>query len=201
MDEPLGALDKKLREWLQLEIKRIHIELGITFVYVTHDQEEALVLSDRIALFNNGKIEQLGTAHELYQSPATKFAAEFLGESNLFTGTLDAAHRDVLTDDQGQKIRFRRGVEHATPGGKSTVVVRPEMVRVLDGAEDADTVLSGRVEQVIYLGMGRRLEVKLPGGQTVLVREQADALSAAQQGDEVRIGWDAGDARLVRQSA
>src|SRR5690606_11786240 len=89
MDEPLGALDKKLREWLQLEIKRIHREIGITFVYVTHDQEEALVMSDRIAVFCDGRIDQLGTADELYERPRTRFVAEFLGESNVFAGRVE----------------------------------------------------------------------------------------------------------------
>ena len=91
MDEPLGALDKKLREWLQLEIKRIHRELGVTFIYVTHDQEEALVLSDRIAVMSNGRIEQVGTAVDLYERPATQFVAEFIGESNVFRGTVSGA--------------------------------------------------------------------------------------------------------------
>ncbi|MFC6234616.1 ABC transporter ATP-binding protein, partial [Leucobacter soli] len=88
MDEPLGALDKKLREWLQMELRRIHRELGSTFIYVTHDQEEALVLSDRIVVFNEGSIEQVGTAHELYEAPRTLFVAKFIGESSVFSGEL-----------------------------------------------------------------------------------------------------------------
>ena len=183
MDEPLGALDKKLREWLQLEIKRIHHDLGITFLYVTHDQEEALVLSDRIALFNDGKIEQLGSADDLYLRPTTRFAAEFLGESNLFTGTIDAKHPDVVNDEQGHRIRFAHGLENSGPGASATVIVRPEIARVLAGDAAADNVVSGTVEQVIYLGMARLLELRLPGGHTMLVREQAGAFSHAQGGD------------------
>ncbi len=198
MDEPLGALDKKLREWLQLEIKRIHQELGITFLYVTHDQEEALVLSDRIALFNGGRIEQIGTGDELYLRPTTKFAAEFLGESNLFTGTIAQPGDGLIADANGHRFRFAQGLENSEPGPDRTVLVRPEMVRVLGGEQMADNMVSGTVGQIIYLGLARRLEITLPGGQTVLAREQAGAFSSVREGDVARIGWSAQDTRLVK---
>ncbi|RVB01046.1 ATP-binding cassette domain-containing protein, partial [Mesorhizobium sp. M7A.F.Ca.CA.004.05.1.1] len=104
MDEPLGALDKKLREWLQLEIKRIHRELGTTFVYVTHDQEEALVLSDRIAVFNQGRIEQVGTGRQLYDEPTTLFVAKFIGESTSLRGEAQASGDQTSLTIAGQKI-------------------------------------------------------------------------------------------------
>ena len=201
MDEPLGALDKKLREWLQLEIKRIHQELGITFLYVTHDQEEALVLSDRIALFNAGRVEQLGTPDELYRRPATQFAAEFLGESNLFTGRMHQTSADVVVTEQGLQFCFGHANEAGKPGTEGTIVVRPEMTEVLREQDTADNVVSGTVSQVIYLGMARRLEVTLPEGRVILVREQDGAFSDARQGDEVRLGWSADSARLVKSSA
>jgi putative spermidine/putrescine transport system ATP-binding protein len=193
MDEPLGALDKKLREALQLEIKRIHRELGITFIYVTHDQEEALVLSDRIAIFCDGQIVQLGTSDELYERPATVFVADFIGESNLLTGSLhwrDGEHHIV-----GDDIAFRVPVPGDYNGGEDvTVVVRPERVELLPpGAEaglDANA-LRGRVEEVIYLGNTRRYVVGLqPGGRRMLAREQVGGPSRGfTAGDDVQVTW------------
>ena len=104
MDEPLGALDKKLREWLQLEIKRIHRELGTTFVYVTHDQEEALVLSDRIAVFNRGRIEQVGTGRQLYDEPATLFVGSFIGNSTVLRGEAMISGNETAIAISGQKV-------------------------------------------------------------------------------------------------
>jgi len=199
MDEPLGALDKKLREWLQLEIKRIHREVGITFVYVTHDQEEALVMSDRIAVFRDGRIEQVGTAHDLYECPRTRFVAEFLGESNVFAGRLEP-------DGPGRRVVESDGVRVVAPSdapagieGQAAVVVRPERMSVCD--DDAtgayDNVVSGRVRQVIYLGAARKLEVELADGRIVGVREQAGDLTPASEGDDVKVCWHSADGVLV----
>ena len=198
MDEPLGALDKKLREWLQLEIKRIHNELGITFVYVTHDQEEALVMSDRIALFNGGRIEQLGTAEELYLRPETKFAAEFLGESNVFEGRLAAEGRNEAETSDGLSLHFGQTVDDVDSSSPVCVVVRPERMRIIAPHDLADNSMTGLVTQVIYLGLARRLEVTLPTGRCLIVREQAGAFSDVREGDSVRVGWSAVDTRAVR---
>ncbi|MGX6447113.1 ABC transporter ATP-binding protein, partial [Patulibacter sp. S7RM1-6] len=121
MDEPLGALDRKLRDQLRLEIKRIHGELGTTFVYVTHDQEEALALSDRIAVFNHGRVEQVGTAEELYEAPRTLFCAQFLGESTVLRGDARADGEASVVTVQGHAVRAERGVRVAGP---AAVVVR-----------------------------------------------------------------------------
>ncbi len=199
MDEPLGALDKKLREWLQLEIKRIHDEVGITFVYVTHDQEEALVLSDRIAVFCEGRIEQIGSAEELYECPRTRFVAEFLGESNVFAGASEkqADGRCMVIAPEGQIMV----VPDPAVGDceRGAVVVRPERlsIRAADAARDCDNVLGGRVKQVIYLGAARKLEVELPSGRVLIAREQAGDLTPAKAGDEVQVCWQAGDGVLV----
>ena len=142
MDEPLGALDKKLRDSLQLEIKRIHAELGTTFVYVTHDQDEALVLSDRIAVFNNGRIEQIGSPTELYEFPNSLFVAQFLGESSLFHGIVNS-EREV--DANGHRLAASRGEQ---PNGTSVaVVVRPERIRIEPDGPRPDTVnaVPGRI--------------------------------------------------------
>ena len=165
LDEPLGALDLKLRQEMQIELKQIQKDVGITFVYVTHDQEEALTMSDRLAVLANGQIEQIGSPVDVYERPATEFVAGFIGISN------------VLTRDG---VRF---------------VVRPEKIRMLAEGEDADpgmTVEPGRVEEVIYVGMNTRYVVHLDRGeQLVAVRQNMDALGDAQkfEGRPVRLAW------------
>ncbi|MGA5699918.1 ABC transporter ATP-binding protein [Peterkaempfera bronchialis] len=191
MDEPLGALDKKLRESLQMEIKRVHREVGSTFVFVTHDQEEALVLSDRIAVFNDGGIQQVGTASELYERPGSLFVAEFLGESSTVRGTVQADGGDSLVTVGGRTVR----ATGRPPGGGPTaaVVVRPEHLRVQPAAAPVApgvNALPARVVEEIYLGSGRKLELALPDGTVLLAREQADRLSAVRHGDEVTVVWD-----------
>ena len=198
MDEPLGALDKKLREWLQLEFKRIHQELGITFVYVTHDQEEALVLSDRIAVFNHGKIEQVGTATDLYECPETLFVAEFIGESNCFRGShrRDGDHGVVAS---GQlELRGPAGVKPEDPD--AVLVVRPERVCIRrEGVNPSNgaNVLQGTVKQVIYLGSARKTEVVLPDGRELAVRESASVGEAPGVGQLVEAFWDPEDSVLL----
>ncbi|MFC7674392.1 ABC transporter ATP-binding protein [Mycolicibacterium sp. GCM10028919] len=180
MDEPLGALDKKLRDTLQLEIKRIHADLGTTFVYVTHDQDEALVLSDRVAVFNDGRIQQIGTPSDLYEHPNSLFVAQFVGESSLFRGSLEGdrvqAHGRTLTATRG-----------ALPDTRTVaVVVRPERIAIHAGDAEphADNAVPGRVIQQIYFGNARKVEVRLDDGSTVLVRESASAALAPVHADD-----------------
>jgi putative spermidine/putrescine transport system ATP-binding protein len=196
MDEPLGALDRKLREALQLEIRRIHRELGITFIYVTHDQEEALVLSDRIAIFNEGRIVQVGTSEQLYERPATVFVADFIGESNLFSGELSWRDgEDRLTAD-GVSFRVAAPAQRLQ-GDAATVVVRPERIALLARdatAPDGWNRLPARVEEVIYLGHRHRYVVTLePGGKRVLAGETTAGTGAAfAVGDAVGVTWPVG---------
>jgi putative spermidine/putrescine transport system ATP-binding protein len=165
LDEPLGALDLKLRQEMQIELKQIQKEVGITFVYVTHDQEEALTMSDRVAVMSNGQIEQIGTPVEVYEQPATEFVAGFIGISN---------------------VLLRDGVR---------IVVRPEKIRMLAEGEQAPsgmTVESGRVEEVVYLGVSTRYLVRLDRGeQLVAVRQNMDALGDAEkfEGRPVTLAW------------
>jgi putative spermidine/putrescine transport system ATP-binding protein len=165
LDEPLGALDLKLRQEMQIELKQIQQEVGITFVYVTHDQEEALTMSDRLAVLSSGRIQQIGSPVEVYEQPATEFVAGFIGISNI-----------LLRDG----VRF---------------VVRPEKIRMLAEDESADigmTVEPGRVEQVIYAGMTTRYIVHLDRGeQLVVVRQNMDAHGDTQKfaGQPVRLAW------------
>lgn len=124
MDEPLGALDKKLREWLQMELRRIHRELGSTFIYVTHDQEEALALSDRVAVFNEGRIEQIGTGKELYDEPGSLFVGKFIGESSVFDGT--------VTNGRFQANGTEYSGSGTVPDGPAAILVRPEKLAISD---------------------------------------------------------------------
>jgi putative spermidine/putrescine transport system ATP-binding protein len=198
MDEPLGALDKKLRESLQLEIKRLHKEVGSTFVFVTHDQEEALALSDRIAVFNNGAIEQIGTAEDLYERPASLFVARFLGESSTFAGEFSTSG-DVTT------VTLEDGTVSANgrleSGARGAVVVRPERIVLRPRGEQVPSgwnAVSATVTEQVYLGMGRLLVLHRTGGDRVSVREPAGRWSAAAVGGEVLATWRAEDGVLLR---
>ncbi|RZU64817.1 putative spermidine/putrescine transport system ATP-binding protein [Microterricola gilva] len=171
LDEPLGALDLKLREQMQVELKELQRDLGITFIFVTHDQEEALTLSDRIAVFNNGRIEQLGTPAELYERPGSRFVADFVGTSNLFD------------EDRSRSILGREG-QHS---------VRPEKMTVTHGGLDGDGIVNvpGTVVEAIYLGSGVRLVVDLDDGTrvSVLERNDRDRVRDDERGDRVVVSW------------
>lgn len=176
MDEPLGALDKKLREWLQAEIKRIHKEVGSTFVYVTHDQDEALSMSDRIAVFNNGKIEQVGTSVELYERPQTLFVGKFLGESTVFLGEgQSTTDGDTIVQSAGTPIRVHGQI--AVPN--CAVLVRPENITLQPADyQNLDSSLNSmpaHVELATYLGSAWRYEVKMADGNVGTIRMPHDA--------------------------
>jgi putative spermidine/putrescine transport system ATP-binding protein len=172
LDEPLGALDLKLREEMQVELKAIQREVGITFVFVTHDQEEALTMSDRIAVFHRGRIEQVGTPSEVYESPASEFVAGFVGTSNLLTGAV------------AQAVLGRDGIYS----------VRPEKIR-LNGPEPADGEISaqGRVVEVIYAGPATRFVVDLDAGARMVAVAQNQQTSSAEVAElrdtSVRLAW------------
>lgn len=200
MDEPLGALDTKLREWLQLEIKRIHRELGTTFVYVTHDQEEALVLSDRIAVFNGGQVEQIGTGRELYDHPATLFVGRFIGESTVLRGKADIVGGDTVVSIAGTKV-----VASGTLSGQAAPVIllRPERaVLRRPGTEvvDGENRLSGIVEEAIYVGSGSKYDIRLKDGTTAVVRSPLGAPEFVI-GDTAEIAFRPGDVTLLADDA
>ena len=192
MDEPLGALDKKLREHMQIEIKRLHRETGATIVYVTHDQEEALALSDRICLMNRAKIEQVGTPHQIYAQPATAFTADFIGISNIFRGRLgsECANGIFLTTPSGQ---FRAPVEAGKLAGReAALVVRPEQLTI---GRLSENNVAGRLVETIYAGAETRLIVEIEGGQTVTARLPiGEKLPGV--GENVTLGWNP-DAAVV----
>jgi putative spermidine/putrescine transport system ATP-binding protein len=188
MDEPLGALDKKLREQLQLEIKRVHRERQMSVLYVTHDQEEALTMSDRIAVFNRGRVEQVGTPEDLYERPQTRFVAEFIGDTNLFHGevlALTGGRCDVGTAS-GTLQALPRGAIAA--GGAVVVAVRPERMMVTQGGAGS---VAGTLLDVIYLGNARKYVVRLPDGQDCIALQHAQAAEASglTPGQAVSLSW------------
>jgi putative spermidine/putrescine transport system ATP-binding protein len=188
MDEPLGALDKKLREQLQIEIKRVHRERRMSVLYVTHDQEEALTMSDRIAVFNNGRIEQIGTPEDLYEHPATKFVAGFIGESNFLPGTIQKiVDKTCHTDVMGMSIQATPSTTFA-PGDNVVIAVRPERISLsISGAG-----LRAALSDVIYIGNGRKYVLLLPNGQecTVLRSIGTTVPGVSGPGDQVVLSWD-----------
>ena len=190
MDEPLGALDKKLREQMQREIKRVHRERRISVLYVTHDQEEALTMSDRIAVFNRGRIEQIGTPSELYERPATRFVADFLGDTNFFPGEVLGSSGDhCRIDVLGTQVEAMTPIP-VTPGAQVVVAVRPERVTLHPAIEN--TRLTGRLTEVIYLGASRRSVVRLVDGNDYFALQPASVADAAGPSDGASVGlsWD-----------
>jgi putative spermidine/putrescine transport system ATP-binding protein len=193
MDEPLGALDKKLRAEMQLELKHLHARLGVTVIYVTHDQEEALTLSDRVAVMNRGRLEQLGTPLELYESPRTRFVAEFVGESNVLEGTVTAAASGRwLVTRRGLRLPLRTG--GVTAGETLTVMVRPEKIAL---TSEGDALVEGEIAEAIYLGDATRYVVRA-GDETLVVKQQnAAAGGALKAGARVGLRWESESERRL----
>jgi putative spermidine/putrescine transport system ATP-binding protein len=201
MDEPLGALDKKLRDRLQLEIMELSRGLGVTVIYVTHDQEEALVMSNRIAVFHRGRIEQIGSPSDLYERPASVFVAGFIGESNMFMGDLelDGDAAAVRAGNRVLRVDACAARQALASGKQATVVVRPERLRVHPAASaplqepESKTAarLPGRIREAIYLGAVRKYVVDLGDGTRVAARVPTE-LDGTQlsAGDEVLVSWD-----------
>ena len=201
MDEPLGALDKKLRDQMQLEIKRIHRELGTTIVYVTHDQEEAMTMSDRICLMNQGRIEQLGTPSDLYFRPRTLFAADFLGESNLLEGTVervDGTEAEVKLARDGSRAHAAMHAPLA-PGSKVRVMVRPQNIAVRSEPADVNA-LRGKVLDSMITGSLTKLYVasSAAGAEPLVLCYPTSSGSAPYAiGDDITLHWNRADAVVV----
>jgi spermidine/putrescine transport system ATP-binding protein len=195
LDEPLGALDLKLRQAMQVELKRIQREVGITFVYVTHDQNEALTMSDRIAVMNDGVIEQLGPPRDIYEHPATRFVAGFIGTSNLLAGSLArvTGGQGVIEVSPDERIIVRAGRSELTAGQEVELTVRPEKIELAAGPGPAGgCALRGTITEVVYLGTSTSFSVHTTTGADVVVFQQnsASADTPVGRGDEVWLTWD-----------
>ena len=200
MDEPLGALDKQLRESLQLEMRRLHADLGITFIYVTHDQEEALTMSDRIAVMNEGKIAQLGRPEDLYDRPCDKFVASFLGESNFLSGTIQGFQDDgMIVADCGGALLRAVVASRPSAGEPVTLTMRPERLRFADTlAEPLPNRLTATVTEAVFVGERRRYLLRAPDGSSLVLKEPSGSgVRRRSVGEAVDIAWAAADTVVV----
>ena len=195
LDEPLGALDLKLRKQMQLELKHMQEQVGITFIYVTHDQEEALTMSDRIAVMHKGRIHQLGGPQEIYERPATRYVADFIGETNFLEGKVAAIQGEWTEVNIGETFLLHAPtIDGITNGQEVTIALRPEKLTVQSEVEPNLHCISGIVEEVVYIGTDTRYIVNLIGNQRVVSRMQN--LSSSKQirhyppGSEVIVGWE-----------
>ena len=197
MDEPLGALDKNLRESMQYEIKHIHESIGVTVVYVTHDQGEALTMSNRIAVFNDGKVQQLSSPDQLYEKPVNSFVAEFIGENNTFAGEVSDISKDMC------KVRVNGGEIMANPisvktkGEKTTVSIRPERA-LINPKSGMDNNHKGKIEEVIYHGDHTRVRLSLLGNSDFILKVPNSSENLdIKLGNIINIGWNSQDARAL----
>ena len=200
MDEPLGALDKQLREQLQIEIKHIQKHLGLTVVYVTHDQTEALTMSDRIAVLKNGSIQQLATPADLYDRPQNAFVAQFIGESNRLSGVLRAINsegRCTVEIAEGHTLEAM-AVNIGPLGSRITLSIRPERVILHPAEGQCKNILVARVEELIYHGDHTRARLRVPGSSDFLIKvPNTPGEVSITPGDTIEIGWRSGDCRAL----
>ncbi len=197
MDEPLGALDKQLREHMQYEIKHIHENLGVTVVYVTHDQGEALTMSDRVAVFNDGVIQQLSTPDDLYERPENSFVAQFIGENNKLSGLVKSVENgEVVVEIDGGGASRAVAVNCGGAGSRTQLSIRPERVTV--GASDLPNRAEGRVQELIYLGDHIRCRMSVLGYEDFIVKVPNTANHAhLKRGETAVVGWHTEDCRAL----
>jgi len=199
MDEPLGALDKNLREQMQYEIKHIHENLNVTVVYVTHDQSEAMTMSNRIAVFHDGVIRQLSTPNILYEQPQNAFVAQFIGENNRLSGKVTAIEEDrcEVQVTSGERIKALK-VSVDKVGDRVTVSLRPERVMVDPAEGSVDNIFQGQVKELIYLGDHVRTRVSVCGNDEFVVKiPNAQGSLIADKGQQIKLGWSSMDCRAL----
>lgn len=203
LDEPLSALDRKMRETMQIELKNLQHSVGITFIFVTHDQEEALAMSDRIAVLSHGKVQQLGSPTDVYDTPANEFVANFVGTSNLFSGLVvenDAGRGLVTIETANGRRLIARGRDYAK-GSAVKMVIRPEHLRLVESEEcEGAGTLDGRVKDVIFVGSVIHVHVDVGFGRTAIVHhhhDRAGIRNAIDVGASVRIAYSPYSAHLI----
>lgn len=204
LDEPLASLDRKLRKEMQVELKQIQREVGITFLYITHDQKEALAISDRIGVMKEGKLVQIGSPDEIYERPRTRFVADFMGAPNIFSGKVVAIDERKIQIKTGSGLLIKVPSDREIVAGRDlSIAIRPERIRILpEGSqEEGDNQFRGKITTVTYQGDFMELEILLLQGDRVVVHlpirlGQSQALQL-KEGDEVSICWDAGDGNIL----
>ena len=198
MDEPLGALDRRLREEMQYEIRRIHSALGVTVVYVTHDQQEAMTLSDRVAVFHNGEIEQAAAPEVLYEEPERAFVARFIGENNRLDGVVVSEGDGVCDVDVGGQTIRAMSLGLCPPGARTTVVIRPERVAVSPVPGRYRNEVETRIDDMIFLGDHLRVRMTVGGNSDFIAKiPNVVGHGAVLPGDDVTVGWTALDCRAL----
>jgi spermidine/putrescine transport system ATP-binding protein len=206
LDEPLSALDRNLRQTMQLELKTLQHELAICFLFVTHDQEEALTMSDRVVVLNGGNIEQEGRPEDLYYRPASRFVAEFIGDGTLFEGRVEAGDgAPALVTDAGLRLALDAAAAPA-PGARATLLLRPEQLTLAaPGTPPGGATIEAALEQSVFLGAARQLVCRLATGETVkampLGAEEGAAAAALRPGDPVRLAWRPEAVHLMAEGA
>lgn len=199
LDEPLGALDLKLRKQMQLELKHLQKKLGITFVFVTHDQEEAMTMSDRICVMNNGLIKQLGTPEEIYEKPSTRFVADFIGETNIFDGTVLNTSDDYASVqlEDGQTVSVKNN--NITPGSNICFAVRPENLKLKSSPDSNRQYLSITLKERTYIGSVVKTSVTLSNGREIIISEPSgDKFNFPEGFSEAFVVWDPGNAVVMK---
>jgi spermidine/putrescine ABC transporter ATP-binding subunit len=200
MDEPLGALDKQLRESLQLELRRLHADLGITFIYVTHDQEEALTMSDRVAVMNEGLIAQVGTPEDLYDRPCDRFVASFIGESNFLPGIVRGIEDGEAIVDCGGTIMKAVAGKLLSPDDVVTLTTRPERMRFADAAPATmwQNLIWATVTETVFAGERCRYLCRCDGGMSIVIKEPSSATIRRRiVGERVKVAWCIADTVVV----
>lgn len=199
MDEPLGALDKQLREQMQYEIKHIHERLGVTVVYVTHDQSEALTMSDRIAVFEDGVIQQLSSPNDLYEKPDNSFVAQFIGENNRINGQITEINGGVCTVqlDSGEHVTAEKIVAGEV-GSRTTLSIRPERIELDPEAGSVPVIIPGKIEELIYLGDHIRVRMSVAGTSEFIVKvRNRSGRKYLEAGQQTTVGWSPEDCRAL----
>lgn len=198
-DEPLSALDYRLRKSLEKELKSLHARTGKTFVYITHSLEEAMVMSDRIAIMKAGRFEQISDADEIYSKPVSRFVAEFMGEVNLFDVTATAGRIEGTGLSAAQSAATRPMADKIAATRGATLMIRPEYVQFLQDGENADFEVSGTLHGIYALGSRIHYEIRTEGGQILTVEKLREDRHDGHEGDTVRLGWSADSAHVIEE--
>ncbi len=196
LDEPLGALDLKLRRQMQVELKEIQKNLGIAFVYITHDQEEALNMSDRIAVMNEGRFEQVGTPEEIYEHPSSRFVAGFIGQTNILDCEVVSAGEELILEYAGERFPARNDLKDAKAGSAACLCLRQEKIS-FSREKGENTYLSGTLIEKRYAGGSLRASIRLRGGMEIQALCATSDRSAGEAGDEVFLSWNIDEAPVV----
>ncbi|MGB9595551.1 MAG: ABC transporter ATP-binding protein, partial [Candidatus Poribacteria bacterium] len=201
LDEPLGALDLKLRKQMQMELKSLQKQLGITFIYVTHDQEEALTMSDKIAVMSSGKIEQLGTPSQIYDKPKSEFVSNFIGISNLFEGNLKSFDDSMLVLNTPDGIEIKALVNDSTYPRTAVAMVRPEKIQIdIHKPEKDVNFLCGKIIDIVYLGTVMQFKVRYKNRDVFILEKNCDKASEYSLNQEVFISWDINSTVILPES-